>query len=221
MLYNENMSKKHKIAKVLIDSSAIALDTLFDYEIPEQWAAMAALGSRVIVPIQKRMAVGVIWDFADHSDFDNLRPIEKVVDVFPLLTETQYHLVEWMASNYFCNRAEVVRLCLPPGSRLEKENGLRININLDELLSALDEVLPRAIVERVKPILRERESLSWTQTEWQKNLANILSFLNICYTDVGLNRFSCLENHGFQQSRLSYVDGLVLNRNRRLKPENG
>jgi len=162
------MSKKHKIAKVLIDSSAIALDTLFDYEIPEQWAAMAALGSRVIVPIQKRMAVGVIWDFADHSDFDNLRPIEKVVDVFPLLTETQYHLVEWMASNYFCNRAEVVRLCLPPGSRLEKENGLRININLDELLSALDEVLPRAIVERVKPILRERESLSWTQTEWQK-----------------------------------------------------
>lgn len=168
MLYNGFMSTKRRIAKVLIDSPVMALDTLFDYEIPEQWAAMAALRSRVIVPIQKRMTVGFIWDFADHSEYDNLRPIEKVVDVFPLLTETQYRLVDWMAAHYFCNRAEVVRLCLPPGSRLEKEDGFRINCSLDELLPALADALPRSIVERVEPILRAKENFSWTQTEWQK-----------------------------------------------------
>ncbi len=177
LLYNEIMSAKPKIAKVLLDSSVIAVDALFDYIVPEPWAAMAALGSRVIVPIQKRMAVGIIWDFAEESEYENLRAIEKVVDICPLLCEHQYQLVEWMAKHYFCHRADVVRLCLPPGSRLERESGFRLKQDLDQLLQAVADDMPRSVSERIALILRSKTNLSWTHAEWEKEFGQFPELL--------------------------------------------
>lgn len=111
------------IAKVLINTQALSLDKYFDYLIPDHLLERAVVGTRVVVPFQNRSTLAYLWEITHKSEFDNLKQIEEILDFPPLIADYQYNLINWIAEYYFCNRVEVARLCLPPGTQRKETSG--------------------------------------------------------------------------------------------------
>jgi primosomal protein N' (replication factor Y) len=109
-----------KIARVLTVLNAAALDRVFDYRIPDDLESQLAIGARVVVPFQNKPTVAFVWEIADHSEFNQLKEVIQVIDDPPLITQVQYQLAAWLAPYYFCNRVDVLKLCIPPGSNLNR-----------------------------------------------------------------------------------------------------
>lgn len=169
-----------KIAKVLIESSAAALDCLFDYRIPDEWVPLAGIGARVIVPLQNRLTLGFIWGLDDHSDYTKIKSVSKIIDIPPLISSYQHQLVEWIAQYYFCNRSEVVRLCLPPGSKLKKEKGLQLAVPAEEVLSRINAAFGEITAENIRCSILKAAASMWSQEEWQEQFGEypeVLQFL--------------------------------------------
>ena len=99
-------------AKVLIDGSTN--DLAFSYLIPED--AEIAPGSRVLVPLRGRQAVGTVMAVESHDPDAvsfQIKPISKVVGSRPFLTPTLLRLADWMADYYFSSIEAVYRTMLP------------------------------------------------------------------------------------------------------------
>jgi len=103
------------IASVAVDVALPHLDRLFDYEIPEKWAADAVVGARVRVRFAGRLVDGYIVDLPESSDAGlKLRPIERVVSSEAVLTAAQIGLIRAVADHYCGVFFDVARLAVPP-----------------------------------------------------------------------------------------------------------
>ncbi len=105
------MSARHVSVAV-----AVGLDRAFTYAVPEQWPALPAAGTRVLVPLGARVMVGVIRPEAPPAD-DGAHAIKPILDVLdaaePALTGELAQLCEWIAEYYVAPIGEVYRLALP------------------------------------------------------------------------------------------------------------
>jgi primosomal protein N' (replication factor Y) len=92
------------VAKVILNNREHNIDRCFDYIIPD--GMVAYVGSRVIVPFGFRnfSAKGIIIDISQDSDFENLKPIKKVIDPLPLCSKEILDLCLWIKEKYFCFR---------------------------------------------------------------------------------------------------------------------
>ena len=121
----------NRIAKVAVD---LSLDREFDYLIPESLQAAVEIGSRVEVPFGKRLVTGFVVGLTDVSDFDELKPIGKVLGEKSLVTETVMELARWMSAYYLAPFETCVRSVLPAVVR-NKASGakkqLTVSLNVD------------------------------------------------------------------------------------------
>ncbi len=83
----------------------------FDYRVPAGLDPRP--GDVVLVPLNRREEVGVVWDGeADHAVGDNrLRPIEAILDTPPMREDIR-RLVDWVASYTITPPGEVLALAL-------------------------------------------------------------------------------------------------------------
>lgn len=104
------------VAEIILNSNAKELNKVFDYNIPDNLAYKAMVGSRVFVQFgnRKELEEGFIIGIKDKSEF-KLKDIEKVVNENSL-SEEKIELAKWMARRYFCNISECIKLMLPPGT---------------------------------------------------------------------------------------------------------
>ncbi|MFN8643989.1 MAG: hypothetical protein U0802_20900 [Candidatus Binatia bacterium] len=86
-----------------------------DYRAP----ASLAPGTRVLVPIGARRAMGVVLE--DGAPRDGLRDVVAVLDDQPVLDESLMRLAAWMAGYYLSPLGEVVSTALPGALRVETE----------------------------------------------------------------------------------------------------
>lgn len=164
-----------KIARVLIESVASGLDSVFDYLIPDEFLDRISLGARVAVPFGIKKVIAFVWEFAEESEFDKLKSIIKIIDEPSLITENQLKLAAWMADYYFCSRVDVLRLFLPSGARLDV--GGKARIKQKEILlyrwNASTEVKETAAGERVRAIiLQNPQGLSKKQLMQQAEVGS-------------------------------------------------
>lgn len=97
----------------------------FTYTVPENLTDEVAKGKRVWVPLQKHKAIGLIVGLHDQTpDFDT-RPVQKVLDEEPVLSDELLQLTEWMYRFYYCGWGEVVQAALPVGLNFYAEKYLR------------------------------------------------------------------------------------------------
>lgn len=103
-------------AEVIINNNAKALNKVFDYQIPEEFANKIHIGSRVFVPFgfSKKFEDGFVINIKEKSDFAN-KGIAEVLDE-DYLDEFKINLAKLMARKYFCNVSECIKLMLPPGT---------------------------------------------------------------------------------------------------------
>ncbi|NIM19265.1 MAG: primosomal protein N' [Candidatus Latescibacteria bacterium] len=90
----------------------IPVDTLFTYEVPQEFAGSVFVGSRVEVPLGKRVLSGLVLGVSDKSDFPKTRAIQSVADGY--LNPSLVELAKWIASYYGCSLGESAHALLPP-----------------------------------------------------------------------------------------------------------
>ena len=126
----------------------------FTYSVPEELAARAIEGTRVLVPFGRRKVTGFIVGLDDTCSVDGVKPILDVLDLAPVVDEGMLELTRWVADYYLASWGEVLRTALPPGISMESRRALRITERGRERLADGDE-LPGGRFEQ-QPLARPR-----------------------------------------------------------------
>jgi primosomal protein N' (replication factor Y) len=138
-------------------------------------------GARVIVPFQNRVSLAYVWELTDQSEFSSLKEIRQLIDDPPLISSYHYQLINWMAEFYFCNRVDVIKLCLPPGANHMQKNTYQLAVEpkrLQQLLAAAS--FPEGDIGRTTELIQAGLAAGWSPEKWQRKfleLAPIGEFL--------------------------------------------
>ena len=107
----------------------LPLDQAFTYLVPDDLAAEAQVGCRVLVPFGPRRLTGLIVERTDEAealgDFIRLKPLLDVLDATPAFTDELIRVTRWIADYYVCGWGEAVKAALPTGSDISDQHSLR------------------------------------------------------------------------------------------------
>ncbi|MBF0479698.1 MAG: primosomal protein N' [Candidatus Omnitrophica bacterium] len=104
-----------KIAKIVF---GLPVEGPFDYSIGEQFKDKIALGQRVKVMFNRRMAIGYVVGLDNKSDFPNLNPILEILDEgSPALDLAARDLAKKISEQFGCSLGEAMEIQLPPALR--------------------------------------------------------------------------------------------------------
>jgi len=152
-------------APVAADVVRVALpvpaDELFDYAVPQHLAAAAKVGCRAQVPFGGRNLTGVIVERGSTARFEGtLRPLQKIVDADPVLSETMLAILREEAAEVLCPVGLALAAAIPAGSAPRLERGLGLTPRGRAALEAgalRDEA--RALLESLRPAPRPLPAL--------------------------------------------------------------
>ena len=137
----------------------------FTYSVPEELAARAIEGTRVLVPFGRRKVTGFIVGLDDTCSVDGVKPILDVLDLAPVVDEGMLELTRWVADYYLASWGEVLRTALPPGISMESRRALRITERGRERLADGDELPERQRLLLEAAAGRDRVSLRHAQRQ--------------------------------------------------------
>lgn len=131
-----------KIAEIIINTGVKSLDRTFHYTVEDGTEILP--GARVVVPFGygNRGAIGYFLGFTDNSPYSNLKPIKKVLDLVPLVSEDALELAKHISKTTFCTFSDAIKLMLPPAVNFKFEKIVSFLNDADcELTSAQKKVL--------------------------------------------------------------------------------
>lgn len=105
-------------AQVIVDIASSQIDRIFDYKCEKN----VLIGSRVLVPFANRKIEGYVVSLSDSTNVpeSKIKPIISILDQFPIITEEQMKIAEFMKKTYHVGYADVFRLFLPSELRSGK-----------------------------------------------------------------------------------------------------
>lgn len=141
----------------------------FTYALPEHLVDEAKAGKRVWAPFRQDKAIGMIVDIHKRKPEFNTRPVEKILDKEPVLSDELLRLTKWMYRFYYCGWGETIQAALPVG----------LNFVADKFLRIVNEELPDYLKEKEIQIAREIQekehySLQEAQKRWGHDIINKL-----------------------------------------------
>ena len=105
----------------------------FTYRLPASFAADAKAGCRVLVPFGKQLLTGYVVDIHEtleeagqQEEGFEIRDVEELFDVEPLVTAELLNLTKWIADYYYAPWGETIKSSLPAGINAEAETILSI-----------------------------------------------------------------------------------------------
>ena len=104
---------------------AVPGNHLLDYLPSDEEIEPLKPGTRVLVPLRKKKAVGIIWRKITASNLEpkRLKSILTVPYEPPLFTPRLLELLDWLSDYYLAPLGEVVKLALPKWLRMPTEKG--------------------------------------------------------------------------------------------------
>ncbi|MBI4719717.1 MAG: primosomal protein N' [Chitinivibrionia bacterium] len=105
-------SRTRVFAKVALP---IPADKLFTYEVPFELAGQISPGSRVEVPLGKRIMSGIAVELSSEAEAFETKSVLSVSGTY--LPPELMRLTEWVASYYGCTFGEAAQSVLPPSFR--------------------------------------------------------------------------------------------------------
>jgi len=127
----------------------LPIDKLFTYSIPDGIGESVVIGARVLAPFGKRNLTGIALEFTEESGVKSIKPIIKVLDAEPILTDEVIKFCKWISKYYYCPIGEVIFSALPRGILVESKitysvtegasgDGMKLNETQDTILDALE-----------------------------------------------------------------------------------
>lgn len=100
----------------------------FTYRVPYELNDSVAMGKRVVVQFgQKKIYTALIREITETPPHVQPKYILSVLDLQPLVNETQFRFWEWMAAYYCCTPGEVMNAALPSALKLASESKIMLN----------------------------------------------------------------------------------------------
>ena len=101
----------------------LPLEKHFTYSVSKDEAYFLKPGMRVAVPFGKsKIYTAVVSEVHQNApEVYEAKPIEQILDKFPVITGAQLKLWSWIASYYMCTEGEVLRAAIPSAFLLESE----------------------------------------------------------------------------------------------------
>lgn len=166
------------VAKVAVSKLAYYLDELYTYQIPDDLKEKIKPGVRVVVPFgrsnSKRFGVVLQVSNEDLEENLHLKPINKVLDLEPILDKQQIDLVTWLKQSCFCTYFEAFSAILPAGINynLNKKYSLNCDINKINLKTLSKNEI------KIINLLEEKNKLDHKTLEKKLAINNLNQVLN-------------------------------------------
>jgi primosomal protein N' (replication factor Y) len=103
-------------ARIAAVALPLPLDRPFDYAVPEPLDAVVRPGCRVLVPFGRRRATGIVVARRRESERAQLRPLARVLDPEPVLSEAMLEILRDAAEEFLCPIGIALAAALPAGS---------------------------------------------------------------------------------------------------------
>jgi primosomal protein N' (replication factor Y) (superfamily II helicase) len=100
----------------------LALDRMFDYQVPLSLQGQVKLGQRVRVPWGNRQVLAYVVDFPLRPEVEKCRDVLEIVAEEPLVPMILIKLARWMADYYCCDLALVLKGMLPDTVRAREDS---------------------------------------------------------------------------------------------------
>jgi len=104
------------VAEVVVDVPTMQTNRPFEYAIPDTLKDVIVPGMRVEVPFGrgKRKIQGFVMKVKDTSSFSGkLKPIDRVIDLRPVLTSEMLDLSYWLADQTYSFQISCLQTMLP------------------------------------------------------------------------------------------------------------
>ncbi|MCR8641714.1 primosomal protein N' [Paenibacillus sp. N1-5-1-14] len=121
-------------AKVIVDVPAKGTSRGFDYIVPDDLLSVVEVGSRVEVPFGPRVLQGYVVEVGLHADYNvkKMKPIRRILDMEPPLTEELVKLGYWMSTKYLCREAAALSVMVPSALKAKSERYLVVSNQVGE-----------------------------------------------------------------------------------------
>jgi primosomal protein N' (replication factor Y) len=103
------------IAKVVIDINVKVVDKTYDYLVPKELESIVEIGQRVIVSFGHRYQTGFIIELDTKSSFKELKPLYKIIDIIPLLSDEMIELGHVIRMGSSSTLTAIYQAMLPSG----------------------------------------------------------------------------------------------------------
>ena len=106
------------VAQVAVSSATLSFDTEFSYLVPDELRDMIKPGVRVLVPFGKsnKRVIGFVSRLLSFDDVpENVKPVLRLIDEQPLITDEQLKLIKYLKENTFCTYFDAFRSIVPTG----------------------------------------------------------------------------------------------------------
>ncbi|WP_147802369.1 primosomal protein N' [Alkalicoccus halolimnae] len=145
------------IANVIVDVPSQAVDRIFDYSVPDEFAETITRGCRVHVPFANRPVQGFVIGLTDQSDIpvSKLKPIQEQIDLIPPLTEELLQLAEKIKTETLSLHVAVLKAMLPQAMRAKYQKNLHL------------QTAPETLEAVLQPFFKE-SSVMANWDEWRK-----------------------------------------------------
>ena len=84
-------------ALVIVDVPAKQVNKPYTYKVPECYESVIERGERVLVPFGYRLVLGFVVDIIDEVNMDNIKEIDTILDLVPILSSEMLELSKKIA----------------------------------------------------------------------------------------------------------------------------
>lgn len=180
------------IAQVIVDIAVSEVDRIFDY----YCAPEVKLGCRVVVPFGNTKLEGFVIGLKEKSDYQKtIKPVLRVVDDMPAITEEGLTLMRFMRDKYHIPCALALRQFLPSEMRkgkvrpkLVKTAKLNGDFTTEEMISSLK----KSAKSQISAINFMSDGKTELLSELNKKFGNsaVTKLVSLNYLVVGEERLS-------------------------------
>ncbi|MEW9501357.1 primosomal protein N' [Jeotgalibacillus marinus] len=131
------------IASVIVDVPAKQTDRAFEYRVPESMQGLIQRGMRVVVPFGPRKIQGFVVGFPEQSSFKQLKDIEELLDIVPVLNQELLSLGLWLSQETLCYQISAMQVMLPAAMKAKYEKVFDALVPIDDLPQTIIEHMDR------------------------------------------------------------------------------
>ena len=191
----------------------LPLDGLFTYSVPQPWGGQVKIGIRVLVPFgRNKTYVGIVAKThkGPLPEGVHIKDILQVIDVEPVLLDSQLRLWQWIAEYYMSPIGEVYKAALPSGLKAEEgykprtETYLRLTskFSSEQALHVALDMLQRA-PKQLKALV-DFINLSDSQSDTEISRDELLNQGHTLQTINSLQKRSILDAYEKEMGRLNH-----------------
>ncbi len=191
----------------------LPLDGFFTYSVPQPWGGEVKIGIRVLVPFgRNKTYVGIVAKThkGPLPEGVHIKDILQVIDVEPVLLDSQLRLWQWIAEYYMSPIGEVYKAALPSGLKAEEgykprtETYLRLTskFSSEQALHVALDMLQRA-PKQLKALV-DFINLSDSQSDTEISRDELLNQGHTLQTINSLQKRSILDAYEKEVGRLNH-----------------